>query len=128
MKRSLLLMASVLVILMLAACGGEKVDDATAEKFIAKAETVVGLLNDGKNEDVHAMFDEIMKEGLPVRDIEQLTPFIEQSGKFEKVNKSSIEESNGVYVIVLAVNYSEENRIYTISFNEEEEIAGLYMK
>lgn len=34
----------------------------------------------------------------------------------------------GVYVTVLVAKYSEKKRVYTISFNEAEEIVGLFIK
>lgn len=39
-----------------------------------------------------------MKTGLPVEQIGDLTPVIEGSGKFEKIDKSSVEEKDGYSV------------------------------
>ena len=128
MKRILLMMLGVVMVFGLAACGGSKVDDATAEKYSEKAKEVIGLLNDGNYTEVHAMFDEQMATGLPVGQMEDLTPIIEGSGSFDKIDKSSVEEKDGFYVTVLVAKYSEEKRIYTISFNEQEEVAGLFIK
>ena len=128
MKRILLMVLGVVMLFTLAACGGNKVGDATAKKYIAKAEDVVSLLNEAKYEDIYAMFDEQMKTGLPVEQMEELTPIIEQSGSFEKIDKSSVEEKDGFYVVVLVAKYSEEKRIYTITLNEQEEVAGLFIK
>ena len=44
MKKIALIMISVLTVLVLVACGGNKVDDATAEKYITKAEEIVSLI------------------------------------------------------------------------------------
>lgn len=128
MKKILLMMLGVVMVFTLAACGGNKVDDSTAEKYITKAEEVVGLLNEGKYTEVHTLFDEQMATALPVEEMEELTPLIEQSGNFEKVDKSSVEEKDGFYIVVLVAKYSEENRIYTISFNGQEEVVGLFIK
>ena len=127
MRKLLLVMFSVVAMFVLAACGN-KVDEDVSEKYISKAEEIVALLNDANYEEVHAMFDEDMKVGLPAEAMVELTPVIEQSGDFEKVNKSSVEEKDGYYMVVLAVNYSEENRVFTISFNDQDEVAGLWIK
>jgi len=127
MKKMLLMVVGVVIVLTLVACGN-KVDEATSEKYIAKAEEVVSLLNEGKYGDVHAMFDEQMKTSLPEEQMAQLTPIIEQSGDFEEIDKSSIEEEQDYYVVVLVAKYSQENRVYTISFNKKDEVAGLYIK
>lgn len=127
MKKILVALLSTMVVLALAACGG-KVDDETAEKYITKAEDVILLLNDGKYEEVNAMFDEEMKAGLPLEQMDELTPIITQSGDFDKISKSSIEERDGFYVTVLVGKYSEGNRTFTITFNKNEEISGLFIK
>jgi len=128
MKKILLAIFSVVVMIGLVACGGNKEDDSTSEKYISIAEVVVSLLNEGNYEEVYAKFDEEMKAGLPVNDMEDLTPIIEESGKFEKIDKSSVEEDDGYYVTVLVAKYSEENRVFTVSFNDKEEVAGLFIQ
>jgi len=111
----------------LAACGN-KVDEATAEKYTGKAEEVILLLSEGKYEEVHAMFNEEMEDALPVGEMDALTPLIEEAGKFEKINKASVEEKDGYYVTVTVAKYSKKNRIFTITFDENDNIAGLYVK
>ncbi len=127
MKRKLLFLFSVLAVLALAACGN-KVDEATAEKYTGKAEEVILLLSEGKYEEVHAMFNEEMEDALPVGEMDALTPLIEEAGKFEKINKASVEEKDGYYVTVTVAKYSKKNRIFTITFDENDNIAGLYVK
>lgn len=122
------MVVGAIIVFTLAACGGNKVEDATAKKYIAKAEELVSLLNEAKYEEIHAMFDERMKTDLSVEQMVNLTPIIEESGEFEKIDKSSVEEKEGYYVVVLVGKYSEGKRIYTISFNEQEEVAGLFIK
>ncbi|MBM7716163.1 DUF3887 domain-containing protein [Siminovitchia sp. FSL H7-0308] len=128
MKRMLFTMLSVVVMLALVACGGNKVDDATAEKYVAKAEEVVSLINEAKYKEVRAMFDETMKEKLPEDQMEELTPIIEQSGTFEKIDKSSVEEKDGLYIVIFVAKYSKDKRTFTITFNDKEEVAGLFVK
>lgn len=127
MRKLLLVMLTAIIMLVFVACGN-KVDESASKKYITKAEDVVLLLNDANYEDVHAMFDEEMKVGLPVHDLEQFTSIFEQSGDFEEINKSSVEKKDDSYVVVLAANFSKENRVFTISFNTEEEVAGLFVK
>src|SRR5690625_4177861 len=127
MRKLLLVMFSVVAMFVLAACGN-KVDEDVSEKYIKKAEEIVVLLNDANYQEVHAMFNEEMAVGLPVVAMEELTSVFEQSGDFEKINKSSIEEKDGYYVVVLAANYSGENRVFTISFNDQDEVAGLFIQ
>src|SRR5690625_7326143 len=119
MRKMLLVMFSVVAIFVLVACGN-KVDEDISEKYITKAEDIVSLLNDANYEEVHAMFDEARKVGLPVESMVERTPVIEQSGDFEKSNKSSVEEKAGHYIVVLAANKSEGDRLLSVSSNDLE--------
>lgn len=128
MKRIMIMFVSVFLAVVLAACGGNKVDDVTAEKYSAKAEDVILLLNEGNYEAVFEQFDDVMQEGLPVVAMGELTPIIKESGEFEGIDKASVEEKDGIFTTVSRAKYSDKNRIYTISFNEADEIAGLFIK
>lgn len=118
---------SIIIVMFLAACGSN-VDEGTSDQYISLAKDVVTLLNEGKYKEVHDQLNEDMKAGLPLEALKESKSIFDQSGDFEKINKSSVEEKDDYYIVVLAANYSEENRIFTISFNEQEEIVGLYIK
>lgn len=128
MRKILITVLAAVLIFMLVACGGNKVDDETAEIYISKAEEIIGLLSENNYETVHAMFSDEMKLGLPVKDMEELTPVIEESGSFESIDKTSVEEDDGLYITVIVAKYSNKNRIFTITFNENEEVVGLFIK
>jgi len=128
MKKFLATILGFMAILTLVACGGNTVDDSTSEKYISKAEEVVSLLNELNYKEVHEMFNEQMKTELPEEQMEELTPIIEKSGDFEKIDKSSVEEKDGYYIVVLVAKYSDENRVFTISFDNKDEVAGLFIK
>ena len=128
MRKTLVAMLGTILIFMLAACGGNKVEDSTAEIYITKAEGIIDLLNEGNYEAVHAMFGDGMKTGLPVEDMGELTPIIEESGSFEEIDKDSVEEDDGLYITVLVAKYSDKKRVFTITFNDKEEVTGLFIK
>lgn len=127
MRKNIVVLFVIGLTLLLVACGG-KVDDETSEKYITEAKEVVSLLNDAKYEEVHSKFDDAMKAGLPVEAMAELTPIIEGSGNFQEIDKASVEEKDGYYITVLVAEYSNDNRVYTISFNKDDEIAGLHMQ
>ncbi len=127
MKKTLCLIVSSFLLILLAACGSN-VDGATADKYIDKAKIVVDNLNAENYEDVYAQFDSTMKNSLSTEQMAELGPIIKASGTFEKIGKESIEEKDGNFIVVLVAEYSEENRVYTISFNNSEEIIGLFVK
>lgn len=126
MKKLLMIMATVM--LLLAACGGKKVDEETANLYKGKAEEVMHFLNEGDVEGVQAMLDDNMKAALTADQLSEVIGIVKESGEFEQVDKSSVEEQNGNFVTVLAVKYSKQSRVYTITFNGQQEVAGLYIK
>lgn len=128
MKKLRVPMVAIVLMFVLVACGGNKVDDATAEKYIALAEEIIELLNEGSYEAIYDTFNDEMKAGLPVENMKELEPIIEESGTLQKINKASVEENEGLYVTVLVAKYSKENRVFTISFNDENEVAGLFIQ
>lgn len=129
MNKVFLAAITLLSIFTLAACGGgSKVDDATKEKYTSLSEDVILLLNDRNYEDLHTMFNEEMKESLPVSDLIQLNAVMDEAGQFQNIDRSSVEEKDGYYVTVVVGNYSENKRIFTISYDDQDEIAGLYIK
>lgn len=123
-----MMLVSILFVLILVACGGNKVDEATAEKYLAKAEEVILLLNDGDYEAVYEKFNAQMQAGLPVNKMEELRPIIEEAGSFEEISKASVEEKDGIHITVSQAKYSDQKRIYTISFDQNDNIAGLFIK
>jgi Protein of unknown function (DUF3887) len=125
MKKTIFLL-SIFLLVGLVACGNN--DTSLMEEYVPKAEEVVKLLNDGSYEEVYHQFDETMKNALPVEQMGQLKTVIEKSGEFETFDKSTVEEQDGFYVVVLIAKYSNEDRVYTISFNDQDEIAGLYVR
>lgn len=127
MKKVLVTIFSAVLILLLVACGGNNVDDSVAEKYISKTEEIISLLNEENYEEVHAMFDDEMETELTVEDMNEFTSIIEGSGEFEDFDKSSVEENNGHYITVITGKYSNENRVFTITFNKDDEIAGLFI-
>lgn len=77
---------------------------------------------------MHEKFDSKMKTALSEAKMKDLTPVIEKAGTFEKIEKKSIEEKDGLYTVVLVAKYSKEQRTFIITYNAKEEIAGLYIK
>lgn len=128
MRNVFILLVGGLLLVVLSACGGNKVDEATAETFTQRAEEVILLLDEGDYEAVFETFNDEMQAGLPVSELAELGPIIEESGELEEIDKASVEEKDGYYISVSRAKYTEENRVFTITFNADGEVAGLFMK
>lgn len=127
MKKWKFIVCSLLAILLLTGCGN-KVDEDTSNTYISKAEEVVQWLNDSEFDKIVAQFDETMAAKLTTERLAEITPLLTASGKLEKIEKQSVEEKEGKKTVVLVAKHSEENRIYTITYDEEDKIAGLFIQ
>jgi len=126
-KITILLLTGFLFILV--GCVSGNVDEETAQTYTTKAEDAIQLLNDGKFEELYGQFDEKMSSKLSVEKMNaEVTPVIEESGEFQSFNQSSVEMKEGYYIVTITGNYSNVNRVYTITFDPEDKIAGLFVK
>lgn len=126
MKKISVILCSVLI-LILGACGN-KVDDTTADKYIGKAKDVVTSLNEEQYEKVTAQFDDTMKANLTAAQLAEISPILKESGVFEEIKKQSVEEKDGMKVVVLVAQHKNDKRIYTVSYNDKDQIAGLFVQ
>lgn len=120
------MLLAVCVVVLLAACGSA--DEATTSQYSDKALEVVEQLMAEDFDAVVAQLDDTMKENVTAQQLAQLTPLIEQSGAIDKVKKQSVQEKDGMKIVVLVVDHTEEQRIYTITYDANDKIAGLYVK
>ena len=128
MKKWKFIVCSMLAVILLAACGN-KVDEETEGKFIEKAEEVVHFINDGKFDKIIEQLNDNMKANLTAEQLaEMITPVLEESGSFKGIKKQSVQEKDGIIVVVLVGEYSEEDRIYTVSYDADDRIAGLFVQ
>ncbi|WP_338752639.1 DUF3887 domain-containing protein [Bacillus sp. FJAT-52991] len=129
MKKLLASMGSICMLLfLLSACGAAKVDEKTSEKMIKQAKEVVQLLNVQQYEELTETFDSRMKEELTEEKLKEIEPILEESGQFEKFEKSSVEEKDDNYIVVLVAKYEKDERIFTVAFNKSDQVSGLFVK
>lgn len=116
--------------LIVTACssGGEKVDEKTAKKYEAKAEDVVKNLNHQEYSKMIAQFDSKMKKSLTEEKLKELEPTIAEAGEYKSITKSSVEKIEEMYKVVLVTKYENAKLTYTISFNDKDQLSGLYVK
>lgn len=122
-----IVISMICVMLLLAGCGN-KVDDAVAQTYISKAEKIVQHINNSEFEQITEQFDETMKANLTAEQLSEITPILTASGEFKSIKKQSVEEKDGYKVVVLVAEYSKENRIFTITYNDSEQIAGFFVQ
>lgn len=113
---------------ILSACGNGKIDEETAEKYIAISKDVITLLNNKQYEELIQLFNRDYRVAVTVEGLKNLEPLIEQSGDFIKIDQTSVEREKDYDVAILATKYSNEHRIFTIKFDYNDEISELLVQ
>lgn len=127
MKKWQLIVCSIVAVVLLAACGN-KVDEETENTYVEKAEAIVHYLNEGKFDQVFDKLNASMQSQVTAEQLAEIKPVLEASGDYEGIEKQSVEEKDNIKVVVIVGKHSEENRIYTVSYDESDEIAGLFVQ
>ena len=127
MKKWAVILVGIILSAVLVGCG-DKADEDTAQVYSAKAEEVVNWINDKNYDKVTEQFDENLKVQLTAEQLVQIDPVIAASGDFEQVEKSTVEEKDGMKVVVLVAQYSNEKRVFTVTYDGEDKIAGLFVQ
>jgi len=110
------------------------VDDATFDHYAEEAEQVILMLNDGEYGEVVNLFADELKTELDEAGLRQIEPLIAESGAFESIKKVNVDKTEEIstkeeiFVTVTQVVYENNNRTFTISFNDQDELVGLYVK
>lgn len=128
MRKIYTIFLAVLLIITLVACQKSNVDEETANHYIDQAKSVIEHLLNSEYEEVYEQFNEEMKEELSLSNMGDLTPVIKEVGEFEKFETSAVEERDGYYVTVVVTKHEDGKLGFTITFEEDDSIAGLFIK
>lgn len=136
MKKYLRVLIVILVMSLLFGCSGNKLSDKFDEQEVLdKGKEVVDVINTRQYEDVIALLREDLRSQITADQL--VTAWDDQivaAGEFEKIRNAAIESQEDSvtkeeYVtVVLEAIYAEDTLIYTLSFDEDLMMIGLYMK
>lgn len=100
------------------------------EEMIEKAESYISLLAEGEYEEVVKYFDETMKAELTPDALEEIwETLLEQAGNFIDQEFDSTEQVDDGYQLVFINGLFEATDVtFTITFDEDGQIAGFFMK
>ncbi|MGL4989542.1 MAG: DUF3887 domain-containing protein [Sarcina sp.] len=119
-----------LPILFLVGCGGnslsEKFDE---EKLNIENKNVIEWLAEGQFEKVYEIEDTTMQASLDEDKLAEVFEPINQTvGTYKDIEKTVMKEKDGSVTGVSIANYENGKLQFTINFNEEMKIGGLYVK
>lgn len=139
MKKILTISILFMAILLFAGCGGGNDDNKadgknnggneTQEEIVSIADEFLTLYVEGKYEEAVQFFDETMSEQLPPEGLKQTAESVSsQLGKFIDKEYKKTTEADGYDVVIFSGTYEASDVIFTVTFNDEKEIAGFLIQ
>lgn len=130
MKKFKLLSMVLLIGGMIVGCSSSKLSDVYDEEEVKTSGVgVIELLNEENYDGLEAKMSEKLKSAASIEELKKVwQPIKETVGEFEKIKKETVVGNEGLATIALMAKYKNGNVTFTITFNENLELEGLYMK
>ena len=117
---------------LLAGCASKLPEGYDEDELKASAEVVINLLNQRDSVGLNEMMPEDMKAGLTEEVQAQIFAFLDESGTMKEISSMGVSgsEENGITFAVVIAKVAYENRdiTYTIGFDPDMKLAGLYLQ
>ena len=139
-RLSALVIMFCLSCIMFAACSGKSSDAGKSssvssgqkEKYIEKAQNVITLFNEEKSDEIVELCDEAMKNALPKEKLSEVYTQLKSNGDFEKFlegEMTKVEQGGKTFTVVVQQAIYEKNTLtYTVNFDSEDKLAGIFYK
>lgn len=132
MKKIRFLAAAALAVclaLALGGCGASLPDGMQEDEVKKAAEATVSQLAGEDYEGLVASMDEVMKASTTLEDWQAVwQPIAAQVGAFEKIESHALASKDGYAVDVVKVKYANAALTFTLSYNADYQLSGLYVK
>lgn len=113
----------------LSGCGSKLPEGMDKETILASAHTVIEALDNKDYAVAVDMMDETMAEALPAdRLAEVWEPIAEKAGAFVEYSKEAVTGKDGWGVAVVVAKYEFGSVQFTLSFDGDMQLGGLYLK
>ena len=134
--RQIILMLLCLTLLLgVAGCGSSKLSESFVEEDVRQAaENVIDILNQANAKGIQELGTPQLQAALTDDVMTKVFTDLSSLGKFEKIEEMSVagvksqDGKENLAVVVAKAKYENKSVIYTISFNEAMELAGLFYK
>jgi hypothetical protein len=126
--------------ILFTACSGKSSDTGKSssvssgqkEKYIEKAQNIITLFNEEKSDEIVELCDEAMKNALPKDKLSEVYTQLKSNGDFEKFlegEMTKVEQGGKTFtVVVQQAEYEKNTLTYTVNFDSEDKLAGIFYK
>lgn len=130
MKKIFKILSMMVCIFMMVGCSAGKLSDKYNEEDLkVEAEKVIKNLNDKNYDTILEGSSDELKNALPDNKLKETWEgFSENIGDYDSILKMTFAEKNGYGVAIVNVKYKNKKVTFTLSFNSEMKLSGIYMK
>lgn len=129
MKKLICVISIILCGAFLCSCAVKLPGSMTEEKTTQSAAAIINLLNNKDYEAFDKTCEQVLVDAFANASLSDAwEPFYTEAGNFEKVEKTELQSSKGYAVAIVQAKYANKTVVFTLSFNTEYQLAGIYFK
>lgn len=132
MKKVKLFLLLPLLLFSLSVCSAEEFEESPKTHYVNMAQTVIGLFNDAQTEEIRSFSSKEFNAALDDQRLQDIYEHIKLNGTLESFADSRMEcvpQGGKAYtVIVQHAKHSVNDLVYTVSFDENRQLAGFYYR
>lgn len=135
-KFKLLGFIAILLISMISisACGNKTstTDDESTEYYVTLAHEVITMFNEQNTDEIQKISTEDVKVALTDEVLNGVYTQLQSYGKFKEFLDSATDvinkDSKKYYTVIQKVKYEEQDIVFTVNFDEEGKLVGIFFK
>lgn len=134
-KLNILILSLLICLLLLSACGGKELSSEFVQKEVEElAADVINMVNKEELEEIQELCNQEMKGAMTEDVLNEVFDMVKEFGEYdgiEKIDVAGVEDKAShepIAVAVVKAKYANKSAVYTISFDTNMKLAGLYIK
>lgn len=130
MKKMKLLLIMVLGCVMLVGCSSSKLSESFDEQELkTTTEEVIQMLYNGEYDKIEAMSNEVLIDAKVTEKLSEVwEPLAKDLGKFESYEKEAVVGKDNDATVIVITKFENGKVQFTISYNEDMELIGFFIK
>lgn len=119
----------VICVGILVGCGATKLSDKYNEETLrTSTEAVIKNMDSGNFQAIEEVMSDKLKEAVPTDKLKAVWESLPKTGKYEKISKIVFQEKDGYAVVVAIAKFENSNVQYTLSYDKDMKLVGIYIK